>query len=89
MKINNSLDHARWESIPCGCGKDVMDSFPIKDCLHCKFDQAWQSVPQKNFETNDDLLDEDGTIISKRTRVVKEVTLVRGSKYEDVIGWTF
>ena len=67
----------------------VMDSFPIKDCLHCKFDQAWQSVPQKNFETNDDLLDEDGTIISKRTRVVKEVTLVRGSKYEDVIGWTF
>lgn len=89
MKINNSLDHARWESIPCGCGKDVMDSFPIKDCLHCKFDQAWQSVPQKNFETNDDLLDEDGTIIAKRTRVVKEVTLVRGSKYEDVIGWTF
>tara|TARA_R110000796_G_scaffold220197_1_gene336325 strand:+ start:610 stop:879 length:270 start_codon:yes stop_codon:yes gene_type:complete len=89
LKINNSLDHARWESIPCGCGKDVMDSFPIKDCLHCKFDQAWQSVPQKNFETNDDLLDEDGTIIAKRTRVVKEVTLVRGSKYEDVIGWTF
>ena len=65
MKINNSLDHARWESIPCCCGKEVMDSFPIKDCLHCKFDQCWQSVPQKDFTVSDNLLDEDGTIIKE------------------------
>ena len=89
MKINNSLVKARWEHIGCCCGKEVMDSFPIKECLHCKFEQCWKSVPQKDFEANDDLLDEDGTIIKKRTRIVKEITLVRGSRYEDVIGWNF
>ena len=89
MKINNSLDHARWESIPCGCGKEIMDSFPIKECLHCKFDQCWKSVPQKDFTVNDDLLDEDGTIIKQRTKIVKEITLYRGSKFEDVVGWSW
>ena len=49
MKINGLIKKARWESIACCCGKDVIDSFPIKECLHCKFDQAWQSVPQKDF----------------------------------------
>ena len=89
MKINNSLDHARWESIPCCCGKDVMDSFPIKECLHCKFDQCWKSVPQKDFTVNDDIIDKDGKVTMKQTRTVKEITLVRGDKYQDVIGWTF
>ena len=89
MKINNSLDHARWESIPCCCGKDVMDSFPIKECLHCKFDQCWKSVPQEDFTVNDDIIDKDGKVTMKQTRTVKEITLVRGDKYQDVIGWTF
>ena len=89
MKINNSLDHARWESIPCCCGKEIMDSFPIKECLHCKFDQCWKSVPQKDFTVNDDIIDKDGKVTMKQTRTVKEITLIRGDKYEDVIGWTF
>tara|TARA_R110000803_G_C11745669_1_gene291729 strand:- start:34 stop:303 length:270 start_codon:yes stop_codon:yes gene_type:complete len=89
MKINNSLDKARWESIPCGCGKEVMDSFPIKECLHCKFDQCWKSVPQKDFKVNDDILDKTGKITKKQTRTVKEITLVRGPKFQDVIGWKY
>ena len=66
-----------------------MESFPIKDCLHCKFDQAWKSVPKKDFKTNADLYDKAGKVTKKQTRTVKEVTLVRGSKYEDIIGWQY
>ena len=89
MKINGLIKKARWESIACCCGKDVIDSFPIKECLHCKFDQAWQSVTQKDFTVNDDIKDKDGKVTKKQTRTVKEITLVRGDKYQDVIGWSF
>jgi hypothetical protein len=89
MKINGLLKKARWESIPCVCGTEVMDSYPIKECLHCKFDQCWKSVPQKDFTVNEQEIKNDkptGKIIK---REVKEITLVRGSKYQDIIGWTF
>jgi hypothetical protein len=89
MKINGLIKKARWEHISCCCGKDVMDSFPIKECLHCKFDQCWKSVPQKDFKVNDDIIDKNGKVTKKQTRTVKEITLVRGSKYQDIIGWTF
>tara|TARA_R110000824_G_C15010042_1_gene657211 strand:- start:385 stop:660 length:276 start_codon:yes stop_codon:yes gene_type:complete len=89
LKINNSRAKgvARWESIKCCCGKDFTDSYPIKDCLHCKFDQCWQSVPQENYKVNDDQHAKDGKITKKQTRTIKEITLVRGTRYEDVIGW--
>tara|TARA_R110000803_G_C11894507_1_gene311329 strand:- start:439 stop:696 length:258 start_codon:yes stop_codon:yes gene_type:complete len=85
MKINGLIKKARWENIPCQCGKDVIDSFPIKDCLHCKFDQCWISVPQKDFKINE--FDIKGKKIGVKT--IKEITLIRGNKYEDVIGWNF
>tara|TARA_R110000803_G_C11898071_1_gene311753 strand:+ start:354 stop:623 length:270 start_codon:yes stop_codon:yes gene_type:complete len=88
MKINNSLDLARWESLDCNCGNEIMDSFPIKECLRCKFDQAWQSVPQKDFKTNNDIKDKTGKVTKKQTRIVKEITLFRGEKYQDIIGWS-
>ena len=89
MKINGLLKKARWESLDCKCGKDVMDSFPIKECLHCKFDQRWQSVPQKDFKINDDIIDKSGEVKKKQTKIVKEITLVRGDRYQDIIGWSF
>ena len=89
MKINGLIKKARWEHIACCCGTEVMDSFPIKECLHCKFDECWKSVPKKDFEVNADLYDKDGKVTKKQTRTVKEITLVRGDKYQDVIGWTF
>jgi len=89
MKINNSLAKARWESLPCECGKGVINSFPIKECLHCKFEQSWLSVPQKNFTFNDDQYDKNFKLIKKQTRTVKEITLVRGERFQDVIGWNF
>ena len=88
MKINGLIKKARWENIPCECGTEVMDSFPIKECLHCKFDQCWKSVPQKDFEINEPVM--NGKQMGKTaTRVVKEITLVRGDRYQDVIGWKF
>tara|TARA_R110000744_G_scaffold374222_1_gene486878 strand:+ start:333 stop:590 length:258 start_codon:yes stop_codon:yes gene_type:complete len=85
MKINGLIKKARWEHIACSCGKQIIDSFPIKECLHCKFDQCWQSVPQKDFKIN--VFDLKGKKTGERT--VKEITLIRGSKFEDVIGWGF
>ena len=88
MKINGLIKKARWENIPCYCGTEVMDSYPIKECLHCKFDQCWKSVPQKDFTVNDDIIDKNGKVTKKQTKTVKEITLVRGS-FEDVVGWTW
>ena len=85
MKINGLIKKARYENIPCNCGADIINSFPIKDCLHCKFDQCWKSVPQENFKINE--FDNKGKKTGVKT--VKEITLVRGDKYQDVIGWTF
>jgi hypothetical protein len=89
MKINGLMKKARWENIPCQCGKDVMDSYPIKDCLHCKFQECWESVPHKDFQVNDDQYDKNRKLVKKQTRTVKELWLVRGSKFQDVIGWNF
>tara|TARA_R110000803_G_scaffold142408_1_gene208700 strand:+ start:462 stop:731 length:270 start_codon:yes stop_codon:yes gene_type:complete len=89
MKINGLIKKALYENIKCICTKgDITKSYPLTKCDSCKFTKCWESVPQKDFTVNDDLLDEDGTIIKKRTKTVKEITLVRGS-FEDVIGWTF
>ena len=89
LKINNTLDIARWESIPCLCEKGlVLESFPIKDCLHCKFEQCWLSVPTKEFEVKEPVI-KNAKIISHTTRKIKEITIVRGKKYEDVMGWQY
>lgn len=88
MKINGLMKKAKYESIPCQCGKEVMDSYPIKECLSCKFRECWLSVPKKDFQVNDDQFDKNGKLVKKQTRTIKEITLVRG-KLDDVIGWNF
>ena len=49
------------------------------DCLHCKFQQAEDSIPIEEFTK----LDEEGKQVT-----VKEITIIRGSK-DDVLGWVF
>jgi len=86
MKINNSLDVARWEKLECKCNHDsVMTEYPVVNCEHCRCQECWDSVPKENFEVNE--FDEEGNISG--TRTVNEITLVRGKKNEDVMGWTF
>ena len=38
LKINGLIQKPRWYNINCSCGNKVMDKYPIKDCLHCKFE---------------------------------------------------
>ena len=86
MKINNSLDVARWEKLECVCNMDKeTECFPFVKCEHCRCQQCWDSVPQENFKVN--TFDEEGN--NTGTKTVKEISLVRGEDIQDVIGWTF
>lgn len=90
MKINNSLDKARWEDLTCKCNHDdVEQCYPISKCEYCRCQECWDSVPQEDFTVNNDIIDKDGNLIEKKTRIVKEITLKRGHDLEDVIGWEF
>jgi hypothetical protein len=86
MKIHNSLHVARWEKLDCVCKKDKETTcYPFVKCERCKYQEAWDSVPQKNFKIN--TFDEDGK--KTGTKTVKEIKLVRGHDLQDVIGWSF
>lgn len=90
MKINNSLDHPRWKGIKCKCNHDSVETeYPIADCLHCKFQECEDSLPKENFKVNDPIIDKNGKQTGIKSRTVKEVTIVRGDKFQDIIGWTF
>jgi hypothetical protein len=91
MKINNSLDVARWEKLNCKCNKDNLEeSYPISKCTYCKCEEAWLSVPQENFVVKEHDVDQDGNPLeTTHERTVNEITLVRGHDLQDVIGWTF
>ncbi len=91
MKINNSLEVARWEKLTCKCNKDNPEEcYPISKCTHCKCEEAWLSVPQEDFVVKEHDVDEDGTQLeTTHDRIVSEITLVRGHDLQDVIGWEF
>jgi len=89
MKINGLIKKARWEDIPCCCIKDDIEhSHPIGNCKHCKFLESFDSIPKKDFKVNNNEINyETGKVIKKQTKTISEVTLIRGPKYQDVIGW--
>jgi len=91
MKINNYLDKAKWEDLPCKCDNSSIETeYPIANCEHCRCQECWDSVPKEDFTIIDlDVDDEGNPTGTTHERIVSEITLVRGKKYEDVIGWTF
>ena len=85
MKINNSLDVARWEKLECKCYmNNETECFPFVKCEHCRCQECWNSVPQSDFTVKE--LDDDKNEVS---RTVNEITLVRGHDLQDVVGWTW
>tara|TARA_R110002050_G_scaffold127540_1_gene248518 strand:+ start:573 stop:833 length:261 start_codon:yes stop_codon:yes gene_type:complete len=85
MKINNSLDVARWEKLECKCNmNNETECFPFVKCEHCRCQECWNSVPQSDFTVKE--LDDDKNEVS---RTVNEITLVRGHDLQDVVGWTW
>jgi len=80
FKIDNSMDQALWEKIPCICNKGiVMEEHPIKPCEFCRCEIAWKSVPKKEFK----IIDYKG-----KEKTINKISLVRG-KLDDVIGWGY
>jgi len=83
LKINNLEKNPKWKKVlVCTCeGK-------LDLCLHCKYSNALESIPSKDFKVSNDVMDKNGKVIKKQTRIVKEITIVKGS-HDDVIGWIF
>ena len=78
--INNIVKDPKWKKIPCSCKKGViMESYPIKPCIHCKCDEANASIPKLSFK----IKDKDDKDIE-----IKTINLVNGS-LDDCIGWNF
>ncbi len=90
MKINNSLDVALWEKIPCHCNKDDIEKcYPLMKCEHCRCQECYDSVPQEDFEVQESIIEDGKPTGETTTRTVSEITLVRGHNLQDVIGWQF
>ena len=90
MIINNSLEKARWEDLPCKCNHDDIEKcYPISKCEHCRCEECWNSVPQSDFTVKEYDYDDEGNVTGNHDRLVSEITLVRGHDLQDVIGWEF
>ena len=91
MKVNNIIQNNRWKGISCKCNHDSVETeHPIADCLHCKFQEREDSIPKENFKVKELVLDKDGKPTGEtKSKTVKEITLIHGDKYQDVIGWTW
>lgn len=90
MKINNSLDVARWEKLECVCNMEKeTECYPFVKCEHCKCEECWNSVPKEDFTVKENDYDQEGNIIGNHDKIISEITLIRGNKLEDVMGWTF
>ena len=90
MKINNSLDVARWEKLKCSCNmNNEVECYPFVKCEHCRCQECWDSVPQEDFTVKEGEYDDEGNVTGTHDKVINEITLVRGHDLQDVIGWNF
>lgn len=79
-------DKIRWKKIQCVCSQDERDvthRYPIAKCLHCKFKECEDSLPGEPFDI---VNTHKGRSI---TRHITEIEIVRGKKYDDILGWKF
>jgi|TARA_R110002072_G_scaffold23192_1_gene80499 hypothetical protein len=91
MKINGLIDHPRWYDIKCKCDHSSVETeFPIKDCLHCKFQKQEDSMPREDFTVKENDIDDNGEPLeSTHDKTVTEIIIDRGDKYQDIRGWKF
>lgn len=88
LYINGLMDDdkIRWKKIPCVCSQDERDvthRYPIASCIHCKFQECEDSLPREPFDVIDN---KKGRSI---TRHITKIEIVRGKKYDDILGWQF
>ena len=90
MKINGLIEHPRWYDIKCKCDhSNVETEFPIANCLHCQFQAQEDSMPREDFVVKEQDKDENGIVIGNHDKTVNEITIHRGDKYQEIIGWSF
>lgn len=91
MKINGLIDKPRWYEVKCKCDHSSIETeFPIAQCLHCQFERQEKSLPTEDFVIKENDIDEDGNLLeTTHDKTINEITIVRGDKYQDIIGWFF
>lgn len=92
FEIVGLIDSPRWYKLKCVCAQDpedVLNKYPIKNCLSCKFQTAQDSMPKKAFTVSHQELDKNKKPIGTITRVIKKITIVRGDCYQEIRGWVF
>jgi len=88
LKINGSIDHPIWYDIPCKCNHNSVETeFPLVDCKHCMFEKQEKSMPRECFTVELDI-EKDGKPTGKKIKhEIKEITIHRGEKYQEIRGW--
>ena len=91
MQINGLIEHPRWYDIKCICDHSSIETeFPIADCLHCQFQRQEDSMPREDFTIKQNEVDESGEPTGQtQEKTINEITIHRGDKYEEIIGWSF
>jgi len=64
-----------WKNIKCVCGTTIDKKYPLSECMHCKFQEQEDSLPKQKFRADN--------------KEVNQITIVRGVKFKEVIGWTW
>jgi hypothetical protein len=80
----------RWTKINCVCSQDpnnVLESYPLKDCIHCKCQESEKDFLEKinygkEYEVNKY---KDNKIVGKLK--VNHVKIVRDKKTDEIIGF--
>jgi len=77
--IKNTKKEPLWYKMNCTCKKDnVMESFPVKECLHCSYVMKEESIPKEQFII---------TNPKGKKKLITQITLLRG-RHEEVIAWS-
>jgi hypothetical protein len=80
--VIGAIDEPLWYKLKCVCAQDpndMLNRYPIKNCLFCKFTEQEKSIPRKSFTRTR----------RGKTEEINKITIVRGKKYQDVIGWVY
>tara|TARA_X000001036_G_scaffold131536_1_gene124471 strand:- start:1032 stop:1313 length:282 start_codon:yes stop_codon:yes gene_type:complete len=93
MKINGLMndDEILWKKMSCKCNHDSVETeFPIAECLHCQFQAQEDSMPREDFVIKENDIDDDGNSLeTTHDKTINEITITRGNKYQEIIGWSF
>ena len=82
LKINGLMEDKNilWKTLKCD--KKI-------HCLHCKFKRQQDSMPRESFSVNNDVMDQKGKIIKKQNRTITEITIIRGTRYNEIVAWSY